>query len=129
MSKMGGQNCHVDVGFDDGHIWIARIRLDDPTLPPESVQNHVFRSEVSTLKFLENAAVPAPAVYYDQLKGPNNSVGASFILMENIRGNALDWHKANKEQRRKILEQLADIFLEIERHPLDKTGSIIKQIR
>ena len=33
-SQCGGQNCHVDIEFADGVTWLARIRLDDPLLPP-----------------------------------------------------------------------------------------------
>ena len=46
MSQMGGQNCHVDVVFDEGVTWLARFRLvNDPTLPPTQVASYVFVSE------------------------------------------------------------------------------------
>ncbi|KAJ8060931.1 hypothetical protein OCU04_010011 [Sclerotinia nivalis] len=37
-SQCGGQNFHLGIEFDDGVRWIARIRLQDPLLPPFEVQ-------------------------------------------------------------------------------------------
>jgi hypothetical protein len=67
-SQMGGQNCHVDAEFEDSVTWIVRIRLADPTLPPQKVQDHILLSEVATLKFLEQTAVPVPKVFQYQLE-------------------------------------------------------------
>jgi hypothetical protein len=122
---MGGQNCHVDVVFDDLVTWTVRIRLDDPTLPPQPVQNYIFQSEVATLKFLATTSVPAPLVYGYQVESPENSVGASYILMQKMAGKPLDWNKASKEQRNRVMDQLANVFLELERHPFKMTGSMV----
>jgi len=124
-SQCGGQNCHMDVDFDDGITWIARIRLQDPLLPPASVQKHIFLSEIATLQFLARTAVPAPQVHYYQLEAPNNAVGASYVLMDKLQGKPLDWYEANHDQRLKVMEQLADVYLELERHPFPTAGSII----
>lgn len=123
--QIGGQNCHVDIDFDDGVTWIARIRLDDPLLPPQSVKSHIFLSEIATLQFLSKTSVPTPKVYCYELEGPENIVGTSFVLMEKIPGKPLDWNGAGEDQRRRVMEQLADIYLELERHPLQMTGSIV----
>lgn len=109
-SQMGGQNCHVDAEFEDGVTWIVRIRLANPTLPPQKVQDEILLSEVATLKFLEQTAVPVPKVYYHQLESENDTAGASFIMMEKLPGRALEWNETNSEQREKIMEQLATIF-------------------
>ena len=105
--------------------WIVRIRLANPTLPPQKVQDEILLSEVATLKFLGQTAVPVPKVYYYQLQSEDDTAGASFIVMEKLPGRALEWNEANSEQREKIMEQLATIFLELEKHPFEKTGSII----
>lgn len=63
QSQIGGQNCHVDIEFEDGTVWLARIRLDDPLLPPKPTRTHIFTSEVPTLRFLEKTGVPAPKFY------------------------------------------------------------------
>ena len=124
-SQCGGQNCHVNVEFADGVTWIARIRLDDPLLPPPSVQARIFFSEVATLKFLAHTQVPAPHVYAYELESPENTVGTSYILMEKLTGKPLDWNSANAEQRTRVMEQLADVYLELEKHPILLTGSLI----
>lgn len=125
-SKCGGQNCHADIEFADGVTWIARIRLDDPLLPPPSIQAHVFLSEVATLKFLACTQVPAPHVYGYELKSPKNAVGTSYVLMEKLAGKPLDWNRANAEQRAWVMEQLANVYLELEKHPIPLTGSLLQ---
>lgn len=123
--QMGGQNCHVDIEFEDGVTWIARIRLDDPLLPPQSVKSHIFLSEIATLQFLAKTSIPTPKVYCYELEGSKIIVGTSYVLMEKMPGKPLDWSGAGEDQRRKVVEQLADIYLELERHPLQMTGSIV----
>lgn len=124
-SQMGGQNCHVDAEFEDGVTWVVRIRLTDPTLPPREVQDCILLSEVPTLKFLAQTSVPVPKVYHHQLESQDGSVGASFIVMEKLAGKALELNEATREQRQKIMEQVATIFLELEKYPFEKTGSIV----
>lgn len=123
--QCGGQNCHLDVEFADGVTWIARIRLGDPLLPPAPVQEQVFLSEVATLQFLADTKVPAPRVYAYELESPANAVGTSYILMERLPGKPLVWGGATMEQRVRIMEQLADVYLELEKHPLPLTGSLV----
>ena len=69
--------------------------------------------------------MPVPNVYHHQLESQDDSVGASFIVMEKIPGKALDWNEATREQRQKVMEQLATIFLELEKYPFKKTDSIV----
>lgn len=123
--QCGGQNCHLDVEFSDGVTWLARIRLDDPLLPPREVQAYVFLSEVATLQFLASTAIPAPRVYAYQLESPENAVGTSYVLMEKLPGKPLDWNSAPAEGRVRVLEQLADLYLELEKHPIPLTGSLL----
>ncbi|EEH35072.2 hypothetical protein PAAG_06119 [Paracoccidioides lutzii Pb01] len=117
---------HFDINFRDGVVWDARIRLPNDALPPLPVQKHIFLSEMFTLKFLEKTAVPAPRVYhYGWIDATDNPVGVSFVLLEKMGGRKLQWDKANKTTQTKILEQLADISLELERHDFEMTGSIV----
>lgn len=126
--KMGGQNCHADVVFNDGVTWIARLRLEAPHLPPSSVQDYIFMSEVATLEFLaRNTRVPSPRVHRYEPRSIANAVGASYILMDKIPGKALDWGTATAQQRTKVMQQLADIFMELEKHPFDLSGSILAE--
>lgn len=114
----------MDIEFQDGVVWLARIRLDDPLLPPKEVQAHIFLSEVFTLRFLEKTQLPTPKVFDYGLEGPENPVGVMFVIMEKLKGAPLEWHAATRTQKTKVMEQLANIYLELERHPFDLTGSI-----
>ncbi len=123
-SQTGGQNCNIDVQFQDGIVWLARIRLDDPLLPPKPTQAYIFLSEVFTLKHLENTGVPAPKVFHFVTESSDNQVGVPFLLMEKMKGAPLMWDMATTAQGRKVLEQLTEVFLALEKHPFDSTGSI-----
>ena len=96
LSQCGGKNCHVDVEFDDGITWLARIRLDDPLHPPSSVQASIFLSEVATLQFLADTKVPTPQVYAYELESPENAVGTSYVLMEKLPGKPLDRNRVTR---------------------------------
>ena len=122
LSQTGGQNCNLDVHFEDGVVWLARIRLDDPLLPPKPTQAYIFLSEVSTLKQLESIDVPTPKVFHFETE--SREVGVPFVLMEKMKGVPLTWDTTTSTQRTKILEQLADIFLALEKHPFNSTGSM-----
>lgn len=124
QSQMGGQNFHLDIEFEDGIVWLARIRLDDPLLPPKPTQKYIFLSEIATLKFLEKTGVPAPKVYTYAAESSANPVGVSYLLMEKLPGMPLQWDEATSEQRTKVMVQLVDIFLELEKHPLPANGSL-----
>lgn len=45
--------------------------------------------------------------------------------MEKLDGNFLDWEAATPQQREKVMQQLVDMFLEIEKHPLKAMGSLV----
>ena len=123
-SHTGGQNCNIDVHFEDGVVWLARIRLDDPLLPPKPTQAYIFLSEVFTLKLLESIDVPAPKVFHFEPESRENPVGVPFMLMEKMKGAPLAWDITTSVQKTKVLEQLADIFLALEKHPFNSTCSI-----
>ncbi len=89
-----------------------------------SVQAQIFLSEVGTLQFLANTAVPASRVYAYELESPKNDVGTSYVLMEKLPGKPLDWGSATAEGRVRVLEQLADMYLELEKHPIPLAGSL-----
>ncbi|KAF2454211.1 hypothetical protein BDY21DRAFT_387627 [Lineolata rhizophorae] len=106
-SVMGGMNYYVELSFDDGIKWIACIR-----------------SEVATLEFLELIDVPSPRVFDFALENANNSVGVGYILMEKLPGKSLRWALATQKQKKNIMNQLADIFVELHKYPFDLLGSL-----
>ena len=125
-SVMGGMNYHVEIFFEDGVQWLARIRRSNATSPPPALRDYIIQSEVATLKFLEKTRVPAPKVYDYALEGPENPVGVGFILMEKLAGKSLRWSLANHQQRWKVMDQLSDILIELRRYPFRQLGSLVR---
>ncbi|RSL76145.1 hypothetical protein CEP51_010235 [Fusarium floridanum] len=121
---MGGMNYHIEVRFDDGITWIARIRRFNATSPPAALRDYIIQSEVATLMFLEQTGVPAPKVYDFALEHSGNPVGVGFILMEKLPGKSLRWSIATQQQRKKVMNQLADTFVELHKYPFDLLGSL-----
>ncbi|UNI22500.1 hypothetical protein JDV02_008385 [Purpureocillium takamizusanense] len=123
-SVMGGMNYHIEVRFDDGIVWLARIRRFNTTSPPTAVRDYIIRSEVATLMFLAQTGVPAPRVYDFALEHPDNPVGAGYILMEKLPGKSLRWSIATQQEREKVMSQLAETFVELHKYPFDLLGSL-----
>ncbi|GJN81725.1 hypothetical protein PLIIFM63780_005260 [Purpureocillium lilacinum] len=122
---MGGMNYHIELCLDDGVSWIARIRRFNATSPPAPLRDYILRSEVATLRFLEGTAVPAPKVYDFALEGPENPVGVGFILMDKLPGKSLRWSLATPEERRRVMDQIANTFVELHSHAFDLLGSLL----
>lgn len=40
-AMMGGQNCHAEVLFADGEVWLARFRPSGPISPPPAVPDYM----------------------------------------------------------------------------------------
>jgi hypothetical protein len=124
-SVMGGMNYHIEISFEDGVCWLARVRRFNVTSPPLELQNHIMRSEVATLEFLGETKIPAPKVF-DFSLDEANPVGVRYILMEKLPGRSLSWSDATREQRLKVIDQLADIYIELHAHPFPMMGSLDK---
>ncbi|KAK0390712.1 hypothetical protein NLU13_0215 [Sarocladium strictum] len=124
-SAMGGMNIHLDVIFEDGVTWIVRIRKFDSTSPPAAVRDHIFRSEVATLKFLEEIDIPTPKVHGFGLEGDaDNDTGVGYMFMDKMPGKALKWDFNNETLRGKVIEQLADVFIELQKQSFASMGSL-----
>lgn len=122
---MGGMNYHIEISFKDGVCWLARVRRFNVTSPPLELQNYIMRSEIATLEFLEETKVPAPKVF-DFSLDEANPVGVRYILIEKLPGRSLSWSVATREQRLKVIDQLADIYIELHAHPFPMMGSLDK---
>ncbi|KAG6153261.1 hypothetical protein E4U37_003076 [Claviceps purpurea] len=117
---MGGINCHADIVFEDGVVWLARFRILSVIAPPPDVRDYVLQS------LERHTRVPSPRVFdWACESDPTNTIGVGYILMEKLNGTPLHWQSATAVQKEKIVRQFADIMLEIERHPFDKLGSLI----
>ncbi|KAF9522942.1 hypothetical protein CPB83DRAFT_863683 [Crepidotus variabilis] len=124
----GGMNIHLDIVFNDGVEWICRIRRRSASIQdlPLDAQDAVVLSEAATLLFLANqTSVPVPRVF--KVVPPStrdNLVGVGYLLMEKVAGKPMDWSSLNALSKRKVLEQLADIFHSIYEHPFPLIGCL-----
>jgi hypothetical protein len=91
------------------------------------LRDYIVQSEVATLKFLaERTTLPSPRVFDFALEGASdNTVGVGYILMEKLPGKSLRWDTTSQEQKDRIMGQLADIYIELSKHPFDLAGSLI----
>ncbi|KAI0536799.1 hypothetical protein GGR58DRAFT_514303 [Xylaria digitata] len=122
---LGGCNYHSSIVFDDGKTWLARFRLPNHNEPPLQERNFDRRSEFATYCFLARTAVPVPRVYdCADDDDPMNLVGAGYILLEKLAGKPLAWHEASEVQKEKFSRQLAEIYTNLEQHPLNGIGRL-----
>lgn len=121
---MGGMNLHLPITFKDGVIWLARIRRTNATSPPPSLQNHILQSEIATLKFLETTALPTPKIWDYSLQGEAGDAGVSYIIMDYMPGKVLDWSSIDERGKKKVIAQLADIYIELQKHEFDRMGCL-----
>ncbi|GKT49134.1 uncharacterized protein ColSpa_09315 [Colletotrichum spaethianum] len=74
----------------------------------------------------EHTSIPVPTIFdWACESDPGNHLGVSYILMEKIDGKPLVWQTTTRAQREKVMQQLVDVFLEIERHPFEAMGSLL----
>lgn len=126
-AMMGNQNCHVEITFQDNVRWIARFRLAKTSSPPSEIRHWILRSEAATMTYLERyTSIPTPRIFdWACESDAGNELGVDYILMEKLDGKPLEWQTATPEQREKVMHQIVDMLLEIERHPFKKVGSLV----
>jgi aminoglycoside phosphotransferase (APT) family kinase protein len=122
LDQTGGQNCNLDICFTDGVVWIVRLRFEEPTVLPHDAQATISISAVETLKFLARTNIRTPEVFHHSCDA--SEIGTPYMLMEKLPGKPLQWSDASAQQKTKVMEQLVDVFLELERHPFPATGSL-----
>ncbi|CAZ83117.1 unnamed protein product [Tuber melanosporum] len=121
---MGAINLHLELVFDDGISWMARLKRRNTSTPPAAVRPYLIRSEVATYSFLKKETkVPVPEVFAYALDS-NNPVGTGYILMETIKGKNLLSASPTNGQLSKVLAQLAEVYQELYRHPFPLMGSL-----
>ncbi|KAJ5474662.1 hypothetical protein N7475_004228 [Penicillium sp. IBT 31633x] len=125
-SVMGGMNYHIEILFEDGISWLARIRRFNATSPPPELRDYILGSEVSTLQFLSKTKVPVPIVF-DSNPDESNPIGVGYILLEKLPGKSLRWSLTTPKQRQKVTSQLADIYIELKGFPFSMMGSFSQQ--
>ncbi|KAG5991151.1 hypothetical protein E4U52_003960 [Claviceps spartinae] len=100
----GGQNCHAQIKFEDGIVWLARFRILNVIAPPPELCDSILESEALTMQFLgRHTRVPSPRVFdWACESDPTNTIGVGYILMEKLNGTPLDWQRATVSQKEKI---------------------------
>jgi aminoglycoside phosphotransferase (APT) family kinase protein len=123
-AMMGNQNCHAEITFQDNVKWLARFRLARTSPPPWEVRDWILRSEAATMTYLQqHTRIPVPGIFdWACDSDPGNPLGVGYILMEELDGKPLDWQAATPAQREKVMQQLVDTFLEIEKASLSSNG-------
>lgn len=120
---MGARNYNIELEFKDGVRWMARFRRVNASSPPPDLRRHMMRNEVHTLQALTREfKIPTPKVH-DYCLDSSNPVGMEYILMDKLPGKTLKLHEASIEQRRKVIKQLADVYIEIAKHPVTMLGA------
>ncbi|KAJ7084643.1 kinase-like domain-containing protein [Mycena belliarum] len=113
LTEQGGYNTVGILTFDDGSDAIARLSgshtgQDDIMSMADLEQR--FLSEVATLKYVrKHTTIPVPEVYH-AVSTADNPVGARYMIMQRIPGRPLisQWMRFSAEERRRVVEQLAD---------------------
>lgn len=72
-SRMGGMNVHLQIIFDHGSIWLARIPRETCISFDDQLSNKILLSECATLRWLESVDIPTPQLHGFGLRGgPHN---------------------------------------------------------
>lgn len=134
---MGSANYHARIHFQDGSpSWLLRVpRVTSFAVGlPIPLADYLIASEYATLKFLETTAVPAPRAFSYGVcgNGTDHGIGVAFLLMEELpgrpwTGEGVSGTTATDEEKARIWSELAEILVELERHPFLKAGSLCFQ--
>lgn len=93
---------------------------------PNELVDYLIASEYATLRFLESSKIPSPRVFaYGLASDSSNRVGVGYIIMEALPGTPYNAYKVSPEQRQRVIQQVANILIEISEHPLPLAGSFL----
>lgn len=128
---MGGTNYHARIRFpDDGAVWLVRMPRVGCSIP-QFLIDYLVRSEYATLRFLQTTNVPASRVFgYGVVGDVEDKVGVSYILMEEMAGKTWNMQGprgkrfADDKDKERVWSGLADILIELQRHPFPRAGSL-----
>lgn len=134
----GGQHIVIRVLFEDGVVWLARVRF-----PRCEIEGHRcvagFKSfqkasssmecEIATMKLVKaKTSLPIPTVYAYDLSA-NNCLGAPYMLIERMPGESIDERVSRDggiytHQIRKVDDQVREYISELTALRLDKIGRL-----
>ncbi|RSL90896.1 hypothetical protein CEP52_014413 [Fusarium oligoseptatum] len=122
---MGDRHIHLQLIFEDGTVWLARIPRETYWSFDKQLGNEVLASECATLRWLESVDLPAPRLHgYGLYDDPQNDVGVAFMFIDMMPGQPFDSRSPSEEQKAKVLSQWADILCTLTSHPFEESGSL-----
>ena len=126
-------NFHVEIRFEDGVSWLVKFPhiingeiIEQIKRPSREETNFDRVSELAIYHVLKGTNIPVAAIYDLALdEAEDNPVGLGYIMMQKLPGRRMeksDWEQASHDQKTKILHQLRDMFLELEKLPCRLIG-------
>ena len=121
---MGGRNVVRILNFANNRQWIARLRMP----PIDEEANLLLQREVDCMELIrELTSIPVPTIYGYIANA--DLIGAPFILMECLKGNAaidLNDTLIPAEHKTSFYNSLARYQVELSSVTLPKIGSVIR---
>ncbi|RPA77869.1 hypothetical protein BJ508DRAFT_309718 [Ascobolus immersus RN42] len=127
----------VFIDFSDGYTITARILLfsTDDRLP-KAMEEFADKVELGTLRFFQDLQLLGKRVvpqvlavgYGDERDDPNSNIDFSYMLFYTLPGvppGSFLWSGTFGKQRERMFSQIAEFFVELEKHPMERMGSII----
>lgn len=113
---LSGKQCLIyAVKFPDDATWAVRIPAHTSHLPQEAITDYL-KTEISILKNLETRGFSWSPRLLGYDCGFNNPLEFPYLVLSWIEGKPLEWSDtvpSQRENRNKILHQLANIILEM----------------
>lgn len=106
--------------FEDGWSCIGRF------IRNRKEQLAVTESAHATVRYIrQHTTIPVPETYFVNLN-PEHVVGCAFVLMERLPGTDLYaiWMQLTTEHRLAVMEQIAEVLVQLSKLKSDKIGSI-----
>ena len=122
----GSAHAVFEIVFDDGCIWMCRVRHRDPDESPQYLRM-TMDSTVAAIRYVQQYTnVPAPTVYHYQSDPSINDIGSSHMFMEAIPGRKRDLPKEKIDPigLQTMYNQIADSAVQMARLNFPKIGRI-----
>lgn len=130
----GSYNMIFRFKFSDGVPQQVALRFPKPGHSATALVNEKLENEVYWMQYLEeHNVIKVPHIYSWSTRGPDD-IGP-YILMDFVEGENLgkclaDWTRSDKpddtKKRLFVYEQIAEIYLQLNRPSFDRIGSITK---
>jgi hypothetical protein len=78
----GSYNVHLVMDFDDGVKWLLRVRLNDDGPKPAGFQQSIIRSEVATMRLLQEAGLAVPNAWLPVMT--DTGVSGRYIFSKSV---------------------------------------------